>query len=755
MTRYLALFGVLAAAFALFFIGVSTPDPLPADAPPTAFSAGRAMGDIAAMAPVPHPIGSPANQQVRDYLVQRMTALGLAPSVQQAVSMAAEATGGSSYLSAGVVQNVVGVLPGRDHSLPALALMAHYDSVPGSPGAADDVTSVAAALEIVRAIKAAGTPARDVVVAITDGEEPGLLGARAFFRTSPQAAHVGFVLNMEARGGGGRAAMFETGENDGGAIDLYRRTAGQPDSNSLAVFVYRMMPNDTDFTVAKAAGKTGFNYAFIGRQFDYHSPSSSVAALDQGSVQHMGDQVLPTAEALAFSRTLPAARPDVAYADVFGLFVIAYPPHAGWYVLGAAAALVLVAAGLAARAKALNIAGVALGLVAGVAVLVGAALVLVLARWLTGIGSGWIEYRPLLARFPAFETGMASCGLGVALLIPQTLARRFPDARASAWVGLLLGGLIAAGAVQYFVPVIAPVVAWPLLLAAASAAVTSAGLGERQWTWIASILLAAVSLAWLGVFFHTLLQGLDLAAAPALVVWLAALSLWPLAWPEPPERAWSVAPGLLALALGLGVMAWLHLTSPWTPRHPRAVEPRYLVEADQQRAWRIAAIPPDGWTLAVLKADDQGDAASHRFPTLPQPVIAAPAKLVAAAPPTIAVQRGADGTITATIAPAPGVNRLSLDISADSPVADAAFDGQPMPLLRKPGAVSHIVWHGSDQPFTVSFHPSGPGILTLAYAQELPAWPSDARPLPPMPPADMAWDRAGVTMVTGVQRSSW
>ena len=754
MTRYLALFGVLAAAFALFFISVSTPEPLSADAPPTVFSAGRAMSDIAAMAPVPHPIGSPADQQVRDYLVQRMTALGLAPSVQQSISMATEAYGDSPYLGAGVVQNVVGVLPGRDHALPALALMAHYDSVPGSPGAADDVTSVAAALEIVRAIKAEGTPARDVMVVITDGEEPGLLGARAFFLTHPLAAHVGFVLNMDTRGGGGRTAMFETGEGDGGAIDLYRRTAVEPNSNSLAVFVYRMMPNDTDFTIAKAAGKPGLNYAFIGRQFDYHSPSSSVAALDQGAVQHMGDQMLPTAQALAFARTLPAAGPDLAYGDVFGLFVVAYPPHEGWAVLGAAAALVLIGALLAARARALSLAGVAMGLVASVALLVAAALVLVLARWLTGVGSGWIEYRPLLARFPTFEAGMALSGLGVLLLIPPVLARHFPAARASAWIGLLLGGLIAAGAVQYAVPVIAPLVAWPLLLAAASAAVTSAGLSERQGAWIASILLAAISLGWLGGFFHTLLQGLDLAAAPAIVVWLAALSLWPLTWPERPERAWSMAPGILALVLGLGVAGYLHLTSPWTPRHPRAVEPRYLVEADQDRAWRISAIPPDGWTLAVLKADN-GAAALHRFPTLPQPVMAAPATMVAAAPPTITVQRGVDGSITATVNPAPGVNRLNLDLSTDTQVTGAAFGGQPMPLLRKPGEVSHIIWHGSDQPFTVSFRPTAPGVLTLAYAQELPAWPSDARPLPPMPPADMAWDRAGVTMVTGVQRSSW
>nr|QQZ51290.1 hypothetical protein JKL49_09545 [Phenylobacterium glaciei] len=33
----------------------------------------------------------------------------------------------------GVVENLIGVLPGKDRKAPALALMAHYDSVPGSP----------------------------------------------------------------------------------------------------------------------------------------------------------------------------------------------------------------------------------------------------------------------------------------------------------------------------------------------------------------------------------------------------------------------------------------------------------------------------------------------------------------------------------------------------------------------------------------------------------------------------------------------
>ena len=86
------------------------------------------MLDDAAMAPVPHPTGSPANARVRDYLIARMTALGLSPRVQRAESHRDRSYGGETYVSGADVENIIGVLPGRNRSLPALTLMAHYDS---------------------------------------------------------------------------------------------------------------------------------------------------------------------------------------------------------------------------------------------------------------------------------------------------------------------------------------------------------------------------------------------------------------------------------------------------------------------------------------------------------------------------------------------------------------------------------------------------------------------------------------------------
>ena len=243
MGRFLGFTACALAAFILFYASARTPGPLPVSAPATAFSGDRAMADVAIMAPVPHPVGSAAHAQVRDYLVGRMTALGLSPQIQRAHSqrMPGKAAG---LVLGGDVENVIGILPGRSSTAPALVLMAHYDSVQGSPGAADDVAGVATVLEIVRAIKADGIPARDVMVVMTDGEEAGLLGANAFFGQSPLAAHAGFVMNLESRGGGGKAIMFQTGPQNGAVIDLYRRTATTPESNSLSVFIYKLLPNE-------------------------------------------------------------------------------------------------------------------------------------------------------------------------------------------------------------------------------------------------------------------------------------------------------------------------------------------------------------------------------------------------------------------------------------------------------------------------------------------------------------------------------
>ena len=802
LTRTLTLIAVLIAAFALFYVAAKTPDPKPANAPQTEFSAGRAMVDIAAMATVPHPIGSPANARVRDYLVKRMAALGLSPRVMHAESHGVRRFGDADYVSGADVENVIGVLPGRDPTAPALALMAHYDSVPGSPGAADDITGVADVLEIVRAIKTQGAPARDVVVAITDGEEAGLLGARAFFLGDPAAKHVGFVMNLESRGGGGRAAMFETGSDNGAVIDLFRRTAASPYANSLTAYVYKLLPNDTDFSVARALGLTGLNAAFIGRQFDYHSPSSTVAALDRGSVQQMGDQAIGAARALAFSGALPGKAPDAVYSDLFGLVVVAYPAWGGWIVLAITVGLMILGrrrAGLEAEDSWVDIAQ---GVGAGMLLLAGAALLLLLTRHATGAGSGWLGYRPLLARFAPFEVAMALTGVASLLIVGAAVQRGEmriaigvgalvvagagwvlgdydwaaliigavtavlavlvvgrPGRPAGTWLGLTLTGLVGALAVQIVAPTAAFILAWPVLAASACAALTGWGTRRGAAADLPALVIATLSLAWLGGLFHSLLQGLDVPEGPALVVWLAAMPVWPLTQLGERERYWSWALAAFTLACGLGVDLWLNLTPPWSPRHPEAAEPLYVVD-EGGKAWRVAPRPLAPWTIKVLVAD--GGAYEERaFPGVAVPGVpatqfgGAPARAVATPTRDVTVTRGADGVVTIRAVPPPGAAALNLDLKVSALVGGVTVAGKPAAILSHPGEWSHVRWQAAPEGVTLTFRPTKPGSVSVDYGMVLDHWPIDAKPLPAMPPNVMAWDRSGSTVLVGARTLTW
>ena len=755
MARLIALGACLAVAFVIFFAAAQTPPPLAAAAPAADFSAGRAMVDIAAMAPTPHPIGSPANHAVRDYLIGRMTALGLSPRVQRDESHASRLFDGEGWISGGDVENVIGVLPGRDRSTPALALMAHYDSVPGSPGAADDITGVASILEIVRAIETGRPPARDVLVVITDGEEAGLLGAHAFFADDPIAAQVGFVLNLESRGGGGRATMFETGAANGQAIELFRQTARRPLANSLTAFVYKLLPNDTDYTVARQRGLPGLNFAFIGRQFDYHSPSSTVAALDQGSVQQIGDEALGPARALAFAKALPAAAGDAVYGNLVGDLMVAYPPWAGWIVLAAALGALGLAVARFRREEPWTWLGAAQGVSGGVLLLIGSALLLDLARTATGVASGWMVYRPLLARFPAYEVAMALTALAslLAAVAAAALVRRRDAAFAPFWIGFLASGLTVAAGLQMFAPTTAFVISWPVLAGAACCALTAGATGRPPIGWAISLAIMALALAWLGSLFHSLLQSLDRADACALVVWLAGMVILPLLSPAQGGRVRGLLLGVALLAIGLSVTLWINVASPWTPRHPRAVMPLYVLEAGTGQAWRATPLPLDPWTRSVLRADG-GSIVRRDFPGFAKPLNAALARPVSESAPAVSVARSPDGRVVVSAPLAAGAS-LTLDIRADVPVAAPMLNGKPTGLLTRPGRWTHVLWQAAPEGVVFSFRPISPGTLDLRWAQALDHWPAGAKPLPVMPAELMAWDKAGATVIVGDRRFAW
>ena len=320
----------LLGALLLAVVMTTPPPPLGVDAPAAGFSAARAMADVREIGRAPHPTGSADNARVRHYLEGRLLALGMqvreTSSPLSAVG-ASQLTKWSGSPARPPIVNIVATLPGSGTDTQAVLLLAHYDSVWGSPGAADDAAGVASALEVVRAVKASGARLqRPLAVVFTDGEQLGLEGGRALFTGDPDRHNIGVVVNMETRGGGGRIAMFETGRDNGAMVRLFARAVQHPSAMSLSVYIYEKLPNSTDYIVAKRLDIPGFNFAFIGRPGLYHSPLATPARLDQGAVQDMGDQVLDLTYALLAVDRLPGLAPSLAFFDVFGLGTLAYAP---------------------------------------------------------------------------------------------------------------------------------------------------------------------------------------------------------------------------------------------------------------------------------------------------------------------------------------------------------------------------------------------------------------------------------------------
>ncbi|WP_433374134.1 M28 family peptidase [Actinoplanes sp. CA-142083] len=322
--------------------------PAARDAGASGFSAQRAFEQVEAIATEPHPVGSAAQDRVREHLVSELRGLGLSPEIQDTVSI----EGGELSSSAGGaglahVRNVVTLIPGSA-STGRIFLVAHTDSVQVGPGGNDDAAGTAAILEIARALTGGSRLRNDVVLVLTDGEEACLCGAKAFVDQHPLAKDGGIALNLEARGSSGPAIMFETAAGNRALVDVYAH-APKPVGTSFAVEIYRLLPNDTDFTAFREAGFTGLNTAYIDGAAIYHAPTDLPSAMNLDSLQHHGDNALAVTRDLG-GRDLSALRSsdDATYFPAPGLLV-RYPGGLVWPLAGLALVAVIVFGWLARR----------------------------------------------------------------------------------------------------------------------------------------------------------------------------------------------------------------------------------------------------------------------------------------------------------------------------------------------------------------------------------------------------------------------
>lgn len=110
------------------------PKAKPQDAPDKEFSAIRAMKHVEKVAAEIHPMGTPENEKVRDYIIGELSDLGLNVETQKTYS--SNLIWGE--MRSGEVENIYSILEGSGKDKDSILMMAHYDStssdVSGSDG---------------------------------------------------------------------------------------------------------------------------------------------------------------------------------------------------------------------------------------------------------------------------------------------------------------------------------------------------------------------------------------------------------------------------------------------------------------------------------------------------------------------------------------------------------------------------------------------------------------------------------------------
>lgn len=543
---------LLAAWFSSSFRTI--PSPVPASAPDSVFSSGRAMSHLVRIASEAHPPGSPAHADVREYLLAQLRALGHEPTVQTATSTPS----GDSITRAATVRNILARIPGSQPGGRAVLVTAHYDSEGIALGAADDGSGVVAILEALRAL-GTGPPLRnDLIVLITDAEELGLLGAEAFVAEHPWMNDVALVVSIEMRGGGGPSMMFQTGADNGWVIDALRRANPHPAANSIAFEIYRHMPNDTDFTPFREAGKQGLNFAGIARAHVYHQVYDSPENLDEGTLQHHGSQVLAMLREFGNADLSEVNAPDQSYLSLPVVGLLTYGTLWIW-VLGVAVVLLWGVALVVLRFGGARIGGFAAGFAASVVQLGGVA---VAAHFL------FVWRRGAHPEFGALSAGafhsegwyvlaIAAVAFALATFSLGLLRRWF--ATGDLAVGALFVPALLAAVTTIAFPMAAvnfqlPALAGCIGALAVTGVATDARLGLLRWL---GVLLAAVPvLAVLTPLTEAvwLAMGLGLAYAVAALIGLVFLQIVPLLDTlREPNGWWAPVAGLVLAGIFLAV----------------------------------------------------------------------------------------------------------------------------------------------------------------------------------------------------------
>ena len=594
LRRIVLSLAVLGAILAFSLLGLHPPHGKPVSAPSTEFSAARALDVLHRVLPddTPHPLGSTANDAVRGRIMSELTRLGYEPVVQSAFVCSTTGT-------CATVNNIVARLDGTEPD-EAVLIAAHYDSVPAGPGDSDDGVGVAAVLEIARALKAMPPPRHSIILLLDDGEEAGLLGARAFVQSDPWAREVRAAVNLDDRGTSGPSLMYETGSNNAWAVHLYSRHAIRHLASSIFYAVYKQLPNDTDFTIFRDAGYQGLNFAFIGHVARYHTPLDNSANVSVASLQDQGSNGLASIDALANANLSPAPDADAVYFDLFGRKLVHWPGSWSLGIAILAAVLLAGQVGWLFYAKRLSLGQALWGLIGWFALFVGVGIVGLALRGILAF-AGAVPVQWVAHPLPA-EIAFALLGIASAIVLESFVAKN--AGFWGLWSGVWAWGAVLSLILSTESPGLSYVFVAPTIVAVIASLPAVFDAKEHSWTRDIALLLpliaSAIVLMPLILLLYSAL-GSQSFVAIALAAVVLVTPLIPLCSQLRQILGFSGVLVRWSPVLAIGLAAFAAVAVPaYSAKSPERVDFEYALDADSGMA-RWIVEPESGRLQAPIQ----------------------------------------------------------------------------------------------------------------------------------------------------------
>lgn len=260
-----------------------------------------------------HPVDSQQNHLVAQRIIAKLEQMNYSVQVQQ-VPSCVDSGNGTAHCA--MVKNIVVYIEGYQPERTIL-LSAHYDSVAAAPGASDAGTAVASLLTIAELLSAQSQAKNSVVLLFNDGEEYGLLGARAFVSKHHLENKITDVINIDAIGSSGPSLLIETGKTSKRLLRDFSKASPTPVASSFISDIWSRIPSDTDMTIFKRHGLSGYNFINLETDPHYHTPQDNLENVSLSSLQQHGDNAwMLLRDLLNQERQLDEASSSVIFTDL-------------------------------------------------------------------------------------------------------------------------------------------------------------------------------------------------------------------------------------------------------------------------------------------------------------------------------------------------------------------------------------------------------------------------------------------------------